>query len=332
MIVVKGVRRIGKSSLVNVGLRVAEKKLYTIFDARSIPELTIDNIYTVFEAELTRLITRASSLRTTILKFLEKVEGIKFSGVEVRLTRRRPKVVIEIVDALEKIAQEAGEPLILVFDEAQEFSILRGFNSLLAHIYDYYDHVKIILAGSEIGILDKLLGTTKPESPLYGRPYLEIYMRRLPYSSSKKFLEQGFQELGIEWPQNYIEDAVNKLDGIPGWLTYYGYYAYTTKNHREAVEKVLDEGSQLVRLEIEHFLAQRLQAKTRYKKILECLSIEPMKWSRLKLCLETAIGRRLNNSQYTRYLHELENYSFIEKEGEEYKLADPLIRYAVRKL
>ena len=49
--------------------------------------------------------------------------------------------------------------------------------------------------------------------------------------------------------------------------------------------------------------------------------------------MEAQIGRTLNKSQYTRYLHELQDYSFIEKTGEGlYKLADPLLKHVIAKL
>ncbi|BEP18342.1 hypothetical protein PYJP_16940 [Pyrofollis japonicus] len=47
-------------------------------------------------------------------------------------------------------------------------------------------------------------------------------------------------------------------------------------------------------------------------------------WSQLKTCLETRIGRRLNNSQFTRYLRELRDYGFIEKDRGPLRLRRPI--------
>ncbi|MFZ8790392.1 MAG: hypothetical protein ACO2OZ_12165 [Acidilobaceae archaeon] len=41
-----------------------------------------------------------------------------------------------------------------------------------------------------------------------------------------KFLELGFNEVGMQPPKSVLEEVVKALDGIPGWLAFYGYKAY----------------------------------------------------------------------------------------------------------
>ncbi len=332
MIVVKGVRRIGKSSLIRVGLRLAGVSLYALFDARAVAMLTVDTVYDVISSGITGLLERAGGFRSRILSFLERVEGVSVSGFSVRFREKRPSIIAEALEALNRFAEDEGETIVLVFDEAQEFRSLRGFDSLLAHVYDYHGGLKLVLAGSQVGLLDRLLGRRNPSSPLYGRPALEIQLRRLDRSRAIEFLEKGFSELGLDWPRASIEEAVNVLDGIPGWLTFYGYTAYTTHSHSEALQKAVEEGSALIRSELESFLALRQQARTRYLELLRCLSLHPMSWSELKRCLETSVGRRFNNAQFTRYVRELIDYGFVVKENGVYRLADPLIAYAVKQL
>ena len=332
MIVVKGVRRIGKSSLVRVGLRLHGVRLYAVFDARTVPLLTSDTVYEVIARGLEELLRRSGGLSRHLRELLARVEGLSVAGFEVRDTRRSPDLELRVVEALDEAAEAAGEHMVLVFDEAQDMAVVPGFARLLAHIYDYHQRVKLVLAGSEVGLLDRLLGRGNPRAPLYGRPYLEIEMPRLGREESLGFLEQGFTELGLQWPRAYMEEAVNRLDGIAGWLTAYGYYAYATGSHREALERVLEEGASLVQAELERFLANRSQARTRYLALLECLAAGPLTWSELKTCLETRIARGLNKAQFTRYVRELRDYSFVEKSGREYRLADPLIRYALRRM
>lgn len=240
---------------------------------------------------------------------------------------------MDIIEALGRVAEETGETVALFFDGAQDFSVMPGFAGLLAHVYDYVDDVKIVLAGSEVGLLDRLLGKRDPRAPLYGRPYLEIVMSRFSPERFLELLEREFRKLELESPWSDVEKAVAELDRIPGWLTAYGYYSYTTRSHNEALNRVLHEESLLARSELEAFLVARRQARHRYLAILMCLSVKPMRWAELKRCMETQISRTLNKSQYARYLHELQDYSFIEKtSGGLYRLADPLLKHAVARL
>ncbi len=332
MIVVKGVRRIGKSSLIRVALNTSGPRLRLVLDARALPVLSADAVYDLVAEALTRLLEESGGLRGLLRSILGRIEGVEVSGVSVVLRDRRPGVLQRLAWTLSQAARELGEPAVLVFDEAQDFRVVPGFTRVLAHIYDYADNVKLLLAGSEVGLLDRLLGRGNPGAPLYGRPYLEITMPRLDRSRAVDFLEKGFSELGLDWPRRYIEEAVDMLDGIPGWLTAYGYNAYTTRDHRVALSRVAREGAALAARELEAFLQPRAPARRRYLLLLECLAARPMRWAVLKRCLEASLGRRLNNAQFTRYLHELEAYSFIEKRGEEYTLADPLLGEAIRLL
>ncbi len=330
MIVVKGVRRIGKSSLIRVGLRLHGSSLYAVFDARAVPVMSADNVYDVLAHGLRGLLRRARGLSSRLASLLERVEGVSVTGFEVRINRREPGVIAGIAEALGEAAGQAGEQVILVLDEAQEFSIVPGFSRLLAHIYDYHPGVKLVLAGSEVGLLDRLLGRRNPRAPLYGRPSLDIEMPRLGPEKAVMFLERGFEEAGVRWPRAYIEEAVARLDGIPGWLTAYGYYSLVYRDHARALRRTVEEGAGIVKAELERFLSNRGAARTRYLALLECLAAAPMTWSEAKRCLEAKAMRRFNNAQFTRYLRELRDYGFVEKRNGEYTLADPLIRYALR--
>lgn len=327
---VKGIRRIGKSSLIRVGLNAHRVKAYAVLDARTLAAAGTEQFFEILAHGLSEMLSKTPrGLSDRIRRSLSMIEGIGLAGFEVRFTRREPQLIVRVIEALDNLAGESGEAIVLVFDEVQELASLPWLPRLLAHIYDYNHAIKLVLAGSEIGLLDRLLGKKNPKSPLYGRPYLEIEMPRLSHNKALEFLEKGFSELNLNWPTTNMEEAVEKLDGIPGWLTAYGYYAYTYRNHTKALKHVIEEGANTAKRELEKFLSNRKPARQRYLAILQCLAIHPMKWSQLKTCLETKIARTLNKAQFTRYLHELQNYSFIEKQEQTYRLADPLLAEAL---
>ncbi len=83
--------------------------------------------------------------------------------------------------------------------------------------------LKLLLAGSEVGLLDKFIGIGNPKAPLLGRAFAEITLERLPAERSLEFPRAGFQQAGLRVPEDEISQAVSGLDGIIGWLTFYGY-------------------------------------------------------------------------------------------------------------
>ena len=272
MIVIKGVRRTGKSSLLNVGLRISGIP-YMIFDVRRFMPISMEKFYDVFGDLLTNFYRRNRGIKSV----LDKVRGIGVYGFRVEFTDRNMGVLTNIIDMINEWGRKRNTFIALAFDEAQYLRMLRGIEELLAHIYDYCDNIKLILTGSEVGILDKLLGVRRVEAPLYGRAYVEIIMRRLADKEAIEFLKLGFNQAGKFISEDEIKEVVYRLGGIIGWLTAYGYYRIRM-NREGAMEKVIQEGSSTVKKEILNFLSNRLQARDRYLTILKSLD-ESMSWN-----------------------------------------------------
>lgn len=324
MIVIKGIRRTGKSSLLRVGLELSNLP-YVIIDVRSLGYLTPDNFYDMFAEALTELIKREKG----VLSFLTRVRGLSISGVSVEFTERNRRTLYEVLREIEEWASRKHS-FILAFDEAQDLRLIPGFEKLLAHIYDYRGGIKIVLTGSEVGVLDRLLGRANPSAPLYGRSFIEIIMGRLDRAKALEFLKLGFREQGLTPPEAELREAVSMLDGIIGWLTAYGYYRIR-EGHEEAMRKVVDEGSKLIKEELENFLSIRRVARIRYLTILRLL-LKPLRWSEIKRGLQLEIGKKIADNILSRYLKELQDYGFIEKVDSKYMLTDPLISFALEKI
>ena len=235
MVVIRGVRRTGKSSLLRIGL--AESKLpHLLLDARTFGPFSPDQIYELMANSLSELIEK----HRAIGEILRRVKGISIAGSRVDFVSRDRPVLVEVLEKLSEWGKSKGKPVVLALDEAQEFRLLPRFDSLLAHIYDYSMGIKLVLAGSEVGVLDEFLGRRKAKAPLFGRPYFEIRMERLPAERAEEFLTAGFEQLGKKVGAGEISGAVTLFDGIIGWLTSYGYYRSKT-DHRKAVAKTYRE-------------------------------------------------------------------------------------------
>lgn len=131
MIAIKGIRRIGKPSLLRVGLSMAGKP-YILFDVRSIGEPTLDSTYEALRMGLEDALNRISPLRSVI----SKIEGLEVSGFRVRIRERRHTILYNVSRALDEASPQPGG-LVVAIDEAQYLSMIRGPSKVLAHVYDY---------------------------------------------------------------------------------------------------------------------------------------------------------------------------------------------------
>jgi len=256
---------------------------------------------------------------------LKKIKGVKIAGNEVVFNWGKERVSFSsILDALE---EGVDEKIVIVLDEAQELSKLRGANFLpiFAYAYDNLKKVKFIFSGSEMGLLYDFLKVEDPESPLFGRAFNTIELRPFSKEEATEFLKRGFSELGIEF--NAFEEVYNKIGGIPGWLTYFGFVYSQKKGLEESIAETLNYAKRLIKREFENFLKGREIARERYLVVMREIS-KCANWSTIKRALEVNEGVSISDSEVYNYLNQLMKHSWITKKDEKYCPAEPLIGYA----
>jgi AAA+ ATPase superfamily predicted ATPase len=81
---------------------------------------------------------------------------------------------------------------------------------------------------------------------------------------------RGFKEEGVEVDERLVEEAVRELDGVVGWLAYFGY-----KHSREklGLDKVLETASRLVASEVKRALEVYGPARLRYLEALRVMAV-----------------------------------------------------------
>jgi len=320
IIVIKGIRRTGKTSLMKVVYN--ELNVPKIFiDGRVIPPKQGEIFNTLLENSIFALTESFADLK---IRKLVKEIGISF-GASVKFSL---SAEIKSFEKIDKILQRKRTKLIMFIDEAQKLKA-GNISGIIAHLFEHTKNVIVVIAGSEIGILDAVIGKDA-ESDLYGRPKKLIELRRLEKENSIEFLRIGFKQCKKKIDEEYILEAIETFDGIIGWLTLFGYYSLQY-DAREAIEIVKKEGSKIVAKEIEHFLQLRMEAKERYLKLMEALST-PLRWVEVKRFLEAHEGKKINDKMVTKYLHELQKYGFISHRDRRYSLADPMIKEAINLL
>ncbi|MEM1538200.1 MAG: ATP-binding protein [Candidatus Nezhaarchaeales archaeon] len=327
LVVVTGLRRTGKTSLILTALEEF-KVPYVFFDLRSAATSRRD-LYALISHGLTGFLSKASKwgrLREVGTRFLKLVRGISISGVTVELSWGRDRPLLsEVLKALNEVGEERGEKIVIVFDELQRASGHASITlqNVIAYAYDHLRNLSFILSGSEMGVLYRFLKDS--EAPLYGRAYLEVKTRRLSREESIDFLSRGFEEVGFKINVDEVEEAVNRLNGIIGWLTYYGYSKVT---RGKELEEIWSEAVETAKRELENFLGYRA-SKNRYRTVLKLLSQGVKDWKRLKISLENLEGKNLSDRVLYDILHTLKKHAIIDEQKE---FQDPLMREAAKAL
>ena len=335
LVVIYGVRRVGKTSLLRACLNEFGYP-YVLIDVREIFEehgyVTRSHLYEQMARFFTSNLEFFEKLGFRIKELLKRAKAFQVSGIGIEVN---PSVNVDVTGTLgifNDWARRHDTRFVVAFDEAQylRFSGATRYDGVFAWSYDNLEDLTIIVTGSEVGVLRDFLKLDNPKAPLYGRYVREIKLGKFTPEQSREFLKEGFNELGVNIPDHEIGEAVNKLDGIPGWLTLYGYYHGVQKlDHRRALEKVFETGSKLIMEELEKIIAPSRQ---RYLAILEAIIHGATRWTQIKTYVEYRTRTRIADKNFTNLLKKLVKYGVIEKREDQYKITDPLIEHAIKSI
>ncbi|MEM2584530.1 MAG: ATP-binding protein [Thermoproteota archaeon] len=212
---------------------------------------------------------------------------------------------------------------VIALDEVQEVSSYY-FLKVLKSVWDRYRDLRIIFSGSYVGVLRRLLEPSST-SPLYGRKPVKLLLKPFSREVSRKFLESGFRENPkVKVKSGEIEEAVDRLNGYVGWLTYYGNFRCIRKlSHDEALKETIREGSRIILDELNNFLRGR--RRELYVKALRIVS-NGARWSDVKRTLG------VNSKVVKIVLETLSSAMIVESEKGYYWIEDPIVKEAVRRI
>lgn len=329
-----GIRRIGKTSILRVALDELEVP-YAYLDLRILEEEGFSR------ASLYRLLSEA--LTNTLSKWGKLVEYLKIiKGVEVRSLdigfnvefnwREKSLSITRILSELNRFAEKYSDKgfFVVALDEAQLLRYLSGgkgridFRTVLAYAYDNLPNLRLILTGSEAGLLLGMLKLDDSSSPIYGRFVKVIRLNRFDREKSLAFLRKGFEEAGVEVSEDALHRIYERVDGVVGWLTYFGALILESRSHSidsEVVEEVAEKALKLVEKE----LSEVFKRSKHYMYVLKAISIGVNTWSGIKKAVEAWLGKSLENPAITRLLKNLVELDIVEKRNNHYVITDPLI-------
>ncbi len=327
--VITGIRRLGKTSLLLVGLNELELP-HVLVDFRGVNPNSRMDVYKRIESAVNAFFRENRGIWEEIKGNLKNISGLRVLGFGVSLSWKEAKTdLTALFRELEKYN------VVLAFDEVQ---YLRGpvgneFAGLMAHLYDYSE-LRMVMTGSEVGLLHDYLGVDDPSAPLYGRYFHEVNLSRFTPEQSRDFLLKGFEQMGIKPPERLIGEAVERLDGIVGWLVLFGRKAVEKGPSEELIDQVFGEAKALAMEEFENFLEKRTAARKRYIEIMRAVAGGKRTWEEIKEHLERKEGKTISDSVLARLLKALVDSSFLEKvrEGKNvyYRIPDPILEACFR--
>ena len=200
---------------------------------------------------------------------------------------------------------------------------MRIFRFSLTNIFNTYPNLIFIFTGSMFGLTRALLEPTST-SPMYGRSPARLFLQPFDKETATEFLVKGLRESNETVDKKTINEAIETLDGIPGWLTLYGNNIAIRKlPHQTALEETVAEAGQIVKDEVEHFLKQR--DRTLYLTALK-VTANSARWKEVKTATETAKGATVNDSTIRNTLENLKAAMLIAEKDKVYRVNDPMLR------
>lgn len=329
LVLLLGIRRLGKSSLLNVALSESGKPFSKIdvrslyFTHGSIPQELLAR--KLLEGLLKSLKGR-DKVRMELVKALSRIKGVKVSGLQVEFDEKPD--LAGLLERLDAWAEKTGRRVIIAFDEAQ-YLRLSGiqYDGLIAYAVDNLPNLTFVLTGSEVGMLHDFIGLDDPKKPLFGRYAREITLKRFSKEQSGDFLRRGFDELGVKVQEEEIKKAVEKLDGIVGWLTLYGYIRGVRKlPEKDALDELFERAKALVLDEI----SALTRYSARYRFILKAVALGNSSWSSIKEYVEFKAGK-INDAKFSALLKNLVKYGYLEKGEDGYSIPDPVVKEVIKR-
>jgi len=109
-----------------------------------------------------------------------------------------------------------------------------------------------------------------------------------------------------------------------GWLVYFG-KLYVEKG-MDALDEAKALGVRMVKSELDEVFTR----SPYYRYIMKAIAtLGKARWRNIMDYVMAQTGRRLTNATISRDLKNLAKMGFIERQGDEYRIIDPMVRYAM---
>ncbi len=344
MVVIEGLRRTGKTSLLRTALNWKNLDHLSL-DGRDITRLTSNGFLAFVTERLNGFLSENKSWRERALDVLRGVQGFKVSPqppfiAEIEWRRGHEVAAPDIGGLLAALGK--GNPqksLVLAFDEAQILGEIKGydFRRLFRSIYDNAPkNVVLVFSGSEVGLLHNFLGLTDSQGQTLfdGRAYTPLRLEPLNQEKRVEFLAKGLDQISKKLDDATIEKLAEEVGGIMGWLTIAGDQIRTREG--ADVQEIVSEAAKLAAGELNKFLAGRQKARRFNFFILSNLTgprneAIHLTIPEVKRFVENDMKRTIGSESLSESLKDLVDFGFVSVDGNSaYYIPDPMYRHPMR--
>lgn len=217
-------RRYGKTSLILEVLDIIQKANVTtsfidVYGCMSISDL-IDKIIqeTVIPAEGT-LQKVADFLKGWLANLRFEITLNPDGSISVSLKKEvqvlgAEKVLSQILDAPQKLAETKKKPVVVVFDEFQEISSMNGLSieKTMRSKFQNHTDVTYLFSGSRKHLIDEIFGQERRPFYKFAKPFP---IEKIPLADFAKFISRKFTQTGISINPSTIKLILNFTEGHP---------------------------------------------------------------------------------------------------------------------
>lgn len=315
---VLGPRMVGKTSLVKAARYKLEHQRFT---GLYINLWGADSMYGLLDG-IFHALQNTSRLLKKVKKHLKQISGLSVGPVSITIKDNVKPV--SLTWQILSLLGNSTDNLVIILDEVQELSnVSSHLVKLLANIFSTYPNITFCFTGSQSGLI-KSLHEPGPGSPLYGRSPVLLSIPPFDKKTSKNFLVAGLKEHDVQIPPEDVQDVIDRFDGIPGWLTYYGNMVTVSKlSHGQALHQTEKEAFKTAKQTLQHYLEGRNQNE--HIIALKAIAIRA-RWSEIRRAIEANTGKKINESSLKKITDALLTSFIVEKTNSTYSIIDPVIR------
>ena len=341
-IIIKGIRRAGKTSILQTVLNEGGK-LYISVDMRDLgskKSISKKSVIGTFQSSMNVFLNENKAGKQKLVDYFKNVSGVSFMGTGMQFGWQKGREVdlAQTFRELDRWAKENNSIVVIAIDEAQILGQSKHYNvtGILATIYDSCQNLVMVLTGSTFKLLDEFLDLKNPNSSLYGRYFKKIQISRLTKNQSIEMLRRGFMELDNSFKSDpnfddVINEAASKLGGIMGWLVMFGADCSTqSKISKDDILSIQKMGANLAGQEFKNFLGYRKGTK-KYRDIMKFVAKSPRTWTDIKkMLMEKTTG--ISDSNVALLIDTLSKNGFLDnsRKTKKYIVPDPLLELFFR--